>query len=76
MVRFQAACWDDPEKLFGSQGFRLPIDPESQVVVFFANAERKDLLQLEEATGDVLSFFVVHGLDHASVMVRLFDFPV
>ena len=76
MVRFQVARWVHPGELFGSQGFRFPVNPESQVAVFFANAERKDLLQLEEATGDVLSFFVVHGLDHASVMVRLFDFPV
>ena len=76
MIPFQAACWDDPEELVGSQGFGLSVDPESQMAVFFADAERKDLLQLEEATGDVLSFFVVHGLDHASVMVGLFDFPV
>jgi hypothetical protein len=76
MIAFQAACWDDPEELFGSQGFRLSADPESQMAVFFADAERKDLLQMEEATGDILPLFVVNGLDHASVIVRLFDFSV
>jgi len=53
VVPFQAACWDDPEELLGSQGFCLPVDPESQVAVFFPNAERRNLLQLEEAADDI-----------------------
>ena len=76
MVPFQTACGDDPEELFGSEGFRLSVDPESQMAVFFANAERKDLLQMEEAAGDVLPLFVVNRFDVVSVVLRFFDFPV
>jgi hypothetical protein len=76
MIPFQAACWDDPEELFGSQGFRLSVDPESQMAVLFADAKPKDLLQMEEAADDVFPLFVVNELDHASVMVRVFDCPV
>ena len=76
MVSFQAACGDDPKKLFGSQGFHLPVDPESHMAVFFANAERKDLLQMEEAAGDVFPLFVVNWFDVAPVVLRLFDFLV
>jgi hypothetical protein len=76
VVPFQAACWDDPQELFGGQGFCLPVDPESQVAVLFADAEPKDLLQTEEAAGDVLPLFVVNWFDVAPVMKRLFDFPV
>jgi len=76
VVPFQAACGDDPEKLLRSQGFRLSVDPECQMAVFFANAERKDLLQMEETADDVFLLFVVHGLDHASAILRLFNFPV
>ena len=60
MVSFQAACGDDPEELVGSQGFRLPTDPESQVAVSFPDTERKDLLQIKEAAGDILPLFVVN----------------
>ena len=76
MVSFQTSCWDDPEELFGSQGFGLSVNAESQVAVFFADAERKDLLQVEEAAGDILPLFVVNGLDHASMVLRFFDVPV
>jgi hypothetical protein len=63
---------DDPDEFFGSERFHLSVDPENQMAVFFAEAERKDLLQMEEAADDVFPLFVVHGLDNASVMVRLF----
>ena len=53
VVPFQAAGWDDPEELFGGQGFRFSVDRESQMAVFFADAERKDLLQVQEAAGDI-----------------------
>jgi len=76
MISLQAACWDDPEELFRSQGLRLAVDLKSQVAVFFANTEAKDLLQMEEAADDVFPLFAVNGLEHASVMVRLFGFPV
>ena len=76
VISFQAACWDDLEELFGGQGFRLPVDLESQVAVFFADAERKDLLKMQEATDDILPFFVVNGFDVAPVILRLFDFSV
>ena len=46
------------------------------MAVFFADAERKDLLQVEEAAGDVLPLFVVDRFDVAPVVLRLFDFPV
>jgi hypothetical protein len=54
VISFQADCWDDPEKLFGSQGFRLSEDLESQVAVFFADAEPKDLLQIEGAAAAIV----------------------
>ena len=73
MIPFQAACWDDLEKLFGSQGFRLPVDPESQMAVFFADAERKDLLKVQEAAGDVFPLLVVNRFDVAPVILRRFD---
>ena len=76
VVPFQAACGDDPEELFGSQGFRLSVDPESQMAVFFADAKRKDLLQVEEATGDVFPLFVVDRFDVAPVILRLFNVSV
>jgi hypothetical protein len=53
VIFFMAACGDDPEELFGRQGFRLSVDPESRVAVFFAIAERKDLLQRKEAAEEV-----------------------
>ena len=65
MVPFQAACGDDPEKLVGSQGFHLPVYPECWVAVFFVDAEPKDLLQMEEAAGDILPLFVVNRFDVA-----------
>jgi hypothetical protein len=46
VVPFQVACGEYPEELLRSQGFRLPVDPESQVAVLFANTERIDLLLL------------------------------
>jgi hypothetical protein len=76
MVPFQAACGDDLEKLFGSQGFRLPVDPQSQMAVFSADAERKGLLQLQEAADDIFPLFVVNRFDVAPVVLRFFDFPV
>ena len=45
VIPSQAAGWDDPEELIRSQGFRLSVDPKSQVAVFFADAERTNLLQ-------------------------------
>ena len=76
MMSLQAACWDDPEKLLGSQGFCLPDDQESQMAVCFDNAEHKDLLKMKEATGDPLPLFVVNRFDVASVVLRFFEFPV
>ena len=73
MVPFQAARWDDPEKLFGSQGFRLSVDPESQMAIFFANAERKDLFQMQETAGNILPLLVVDRFDVAPVVLRLLD---
>jgi hypothetical protein len=73
MVPFRAACGNDPGELFGGQGFRLPVDPESQMAVFFADAERKDLLQMEEAADDVLPLFVVNRFDVAPVVLHLLD---
>ena len=46
------------------------------MAVFFADAERKDLLQMEEAADDVFLRFVVDRFDVAPVILRLFDFPV
>ena len=76
MVPFQAACGDDPEKLLRSQGFRLSVDPECQMAVFFANAERKDLLQMQETADGVLPLVVVNRLDVAPVVLHFLDFPV
>jgi hypothetical protein len=67
---------DDPEELFGSQGFGLSVDPESQVAVFFANAERKDIFEVQGAAGDVFPFFVVDRFDVATVVLRLFNFAI
>ena len=58
MIPFQAACWNDPEQLVRSEGFGLSVDPESQMAVFFADAERKDLHQMQEATDDILPLFL------------------
>jgi hypothetical protein len=68
IIAFQTAWWDDLEKLFGSQGFGLSVDAESQMAVLFGNTECKDLFQVEEAADDVFPLFVVNGLDLASVM--------
>ena len=76
MVPFQAACWDDPEKLFGSQGFRLPVDPESQMAVLFADAEPKDLFEMQKAACDFLPFFVINRFDVAPMVLRFFDLSV
>ena len=56
-----------------SSGVRGSVNPESQVAVFFANAERKDLLQMGEAAGDILPLFVVKRFDVAPVSMRFFD---
>jgi hypothetical protein len=75
-IRFVGVCWfwrDDPEKLFGSQGFRLSVDPESQMAVFFPNTEPKDLFQVQEAADNVFPLFVVNRFDVAPVSLRLFD---
>jgi hypothetical protein len=76
MIPFQAACGDNPEKLFGGQGFRLSVDPDSQMAVFFADAEGKDLLQIEEAAGNILPLFVVNWFDVAPVVLHFLDFQV
>jgi len=76
VVPFQTACWDNPEKLFRSQGVRFPVDPESQMAVFFVNAEPKDLLQVQEAAGNIFPLFVVNRFDVALVVLRFFDFSV
>ncbi len=41
--------------------------------LFFANAECKDLLQMEEAADDVFALFVVDRFDFAPVVLRLLD---
>ena len=76
MIPFQAAGWDDPEELFRSQGFRLPVDPESQVAVLFADTEPKDFLQVQEAADDILPLFVVNRFDVARVVLRFFNSSV
>jgi len=76
VISFQTACADDPEELFGSQGLRLPVDPESQMAVLFADAERKDLLQMQETADGVLPLVVVNRLDVAPVVLHFLDFPV
>jgi hypothetical protein len=76
VVPFQTPCGDDPEELFRSQGFGLAVDPESQVAVIFADAERKNLLQVQEAADDILPLLVVNRFDVAPVVLRLFDFLV
>jgi hypothetical protein len=76
VVPFQAACWDQPEELLRSQGFCLCVDPESQMAVLFADAERKDFLQTEEAADDVFSLFAVNRVDVAPAVLRLFELPV
>jgi hypothetical protein len=76
VLPFQTACWDDPEKLLWSQGFRLPVDPESQVVVVLTNAKDKDLLPMEEAAGDIFPLFGVNRFDVAPAVLGFFDFPV
>jgi hypothetical protein len=73
MVAFQTACGDDPEKLFRSQGFCLSVDPECQVAVFFADAERKDILEVQKATGDVLPLFVANRCYVVSVILRFLE---
>jgi len=76
VVPFQAACGDDPEELFGSQGFGLSVDAEGQMAVLFADAERKDLLQIEEATGDILPLFVVNRCYVAPVKLSFLESSV
>jgi hypothetical protein len=46
------------------------------VAVFFADAEGKDLLQIEEAAGDILPLCVVNWFDVAPVMLGLFNSSV
>ena len=60
----------------GVRGSVFPVDPESQVAVFFANTEPEDLLQIEEAADDVFPLFVVNRFDVAPVILRLFNFAV
>ena len=43
------------------------------MAVLFANAERKDLLQVQEAAGDIFPLFVVNWFDVAPMVLRLFD---
>ena len=74
MIPFQAACWDNPEKLFGGKWFRLSADLERQMAVSLANAECKDLLQIEEAAGDVFPLLIVNRFDVAPVVLRFFRF--
>ena len=73
MAPFQAACWDNPEKLFRSQGVRFSVDPESQMAVRFADAEGKDLLQMEETADDIFPLLVVNRFDVTLLVPRLLD---
>jgi hypothetical protein len=73
MIAFQAAFWDDPEELFGSQGLRLSFDPECQVAVFFADVEPKDLLERQDVAGDILPLFVVNRFDVPPVVLRFLE---
>jgi hypothetical protein len=73
VVPFQTPCGDDLEELFRSQGFGLPVDSESQVAVIFADAKRKDLLDAQEAMGDILPLLVVNRFDIAPVMLRFLN---
>ena len=62
--------------LFGGllpQGFRLPVDPESQMTVFSVNSKTKDIFEVQEAAGDVLPFLVVNRFDVAPVVLRFLD---
>ena len=45
------------------------------MAVLFADAERKDLLQMEETADDVFPLFVVNWFDVTPVILRLFDSP-
>ena len=76
VIAFQAAFGNDPEELFGSQGFGFSVDPDGQVAVFFADVERKDLLQVQEEADDIPSLFVVNWFDVAPVVLRFFEFSV
>jgi hypothetical protein len=76
MDSLDAACGDNPEELLRSQGFRLSVDSESQMAVFFGDTEGKDLLQIEETAGDILRLFIVNRYDVAPVVLRFFDFSV
>jgi hypothetical protein len=73
VVPFQAACGDDPEELFGIQRFRLSVDSEGQTAIFFADAEWKDPLQVEEAADDIFPRFVVNRFDVTPVVLRFFN---
>jgi hypothetical protein len=46
------------------------------MAVFFANTKGKDLLQAQEAAGDVFPLSVVDRFDVASVVLRFFEFSV
>jgi hypothetical protein len=46
------------------------------MAAFFADAERKDLLQVPEATDNVFRLSVVYRFDVALVVLRLSNFPV
>jgi hypothetical protein len=76
VVPFRAARGDDPEEMFGGQEFCLSVDPKGQVAVFFADAEPKDLLQMEEAADNVFPLFVVNRFDVAPAVLRLFNSSV
>ena len=65
LISFQADGWDDPEEPFGGQEFRLSVDPESQMVVFFLNSEPKigklqvynmSVFRYQDAAGSALIF--------------------
>jgi hypothetical protein len=43
------------------------------MAIFIPEAERKDLLQVQEAAGDFPSLFAVNGFNVVSVILRLLD---
>ena len=75
MVPFQTACGDDPEELFGKQGFCLSVDLESEMAVVL-NADAKIFSRWRRRRAIPSHFLSSIGLYVAPVMLRLFGFPV
>jgi hypothetical protein len=46
------------------------------MAVFFADAERNDLLQVQEVADDIFPLFVVNWFDVAPVVLHFLDFQV